>query len=86
MTLDGHKPETEGNCIMTQLTIDGVLYNVVKSETADDLEATRPHTEREMRRGGTQRILVLQRPRGKKFYMAYDYGTHPYRAQYRILG
>lgn len=71
---------------MTQLTIDGVLYNVIRSETPEDIEGVRPNTARAMRQGGTKRLLMLQRPRGKNFYMAYDYGTHPYRKQYRILG
>jgi len=70
---------------MEQLTIDGITYNVLKSETADDIEAERPNTAREMRKGGTLRILVLQRPKGKKYHVAYQYPKHPWRAEYRVV-
>lgn len=71
---------------MDTLTIDGITYHVLRSETPADIEAARPNTARAMREGGTLRILVLQRPRGKRTYTAYDYGAHLYRQQYRILG
>lgn len=71
---------------MQTLTIEGITYHILSSETPEDIEDTRPNTARVMRQGGTQRILTLQRPKGTKYYLAYDYGTHPYRKQYRILG
>jgi hypothetical protein len=51
------------------LTIKGITYNVVKSETPDDeYEAGRVNLARHMKRSNIVRYVYVQKPRGKAIY------------------
>jgi hypothetical protein len=62
-----------------QVTISGTTYKVVRKRNADDMEATgHKNTARVMRKNRIACDLVLQRPKGKKFYSAVQYANGAY--------
>jgi hypothetical protein len=59
---------------MNQITANGITYNIVCRRNADDMEACGfKNTARTMRENGIAYDLILQRPRGKKFYAIVQY-------------
>lgn len=71
---------------MDQLTIDGILYDILRDESREEITTTRPDTAAVMAQVGALRVLILRKPRGKKTFWTYDHGPHPYKKRYRILG
>lgn len=58
-----------------QVTIKRITYNIIKKETASDLEARKlVNVARFMKKEGIEYYLVLQRPNGKKMYFTYYFG------------
>lgn len=61
---------------MEQVTINGQAYNVVNRRTPDDMEADgMRRLAEDMRDRGMIAHLHLQKPRGKKLYLAYQWQT-----------
>lgn len=53
------------------LTLDGITYNVVASNTPESLEAQNLHrVAQDLRQKGAIRQLFLQRPKGRKIFLA----------------
>jgi len=62
-----------------QVIISGITYKVIRKRDADQMETTgHSNTAKVMRRNGIACDLVLQRPKGKKFYMAVQYMNGAY--------
>ncbi len=51
-----------------QIKVDGITYNILKTDTPETLDATHPNTANFMRENKVNRKYYLQRPRGKKVY------------------
>ena len=65
--------------------IDGITYKVIENTTPEIAEAKgHPNMAKQMRKVGISNDLVLQRPRGKKFYWTVKSANGSYRIPTRV--
>ena len=68
---------------MDTVKIENVTYEIVKAETADDMDARNLHNvARMMRENKIEKQLLLKRPNGKKMYFSNQFAPSKYGTGY----
>ncbi len=68
---------------MTTIKIENITYEIVKEQTAEDMEARNLHNiARMMRENKIEAQLHLKRPNGKKFYFCNKFAPSKYGTGY----
>lgn len=71
---------------METLTINGIRYQVIHSDTPDQTEAVgHAATADFMRRDGRSRHLIVKRPSGRKHYFAIEWPNADGSKSYRLV-
>jgi hypothetical protein len=75
--------QTTGANAMTTIKIENVTYEIVKAETADDMDSRNLHNiARMMRENKIEKQLLLKRPNGKILYFSNQFAPSKYGTGY----